>query len=263
MKQREKNRLRRLLVKHLNTLPEGKMIRIDNDALQELLFDEVVLSKKHNIIVKLPVWSGTFLRKLDLSKVDFSQVSWEILGTGRFEEFEISNITKKKISELARKHPEVNYSYTNANIDLSKSFETRVGYYIGIYECDLYGTNLNFDITNNTQIIVNNSDLGYTHLVVPSNVELLANNSNLSGTNLSLHTIDGYKNCMKRSWKNLHNCNLQNTGIKIEIPITSFKSKKSKKRLHEGISEKWLGCEIQEFSEIIEEKEVEKGLKLI
>lgn len=41
-----------------------------------LLFDTYTCNKEKEIKIKLPVWSGEFLQKLDLSQVDFEDVFW-------------------------------------------------------------------------------------------------------------------------------------------------------------------------------------------
>ena len=52
-------------------------IKLDKDILEDLLFDTVKIKRKDiSYTVKLPVWSGRFLEALDLSEVDFSDVSW-------------------------------------------------------------------------------------------------------------------------------------------------------------------------------------------
>lgn len=265
MKQKEKNKLRRLLFKKLRSLPEGKMIRIDNDALQELLFDEIVLRKsKHDFptIVKLPVWSGRFLRKLDLSQVDFTDVSWEILSNGDVDEFEISNRTRQRLKELSQKHPRVDYSYTNAHIDLSRSFESRTGCYISISGCDFSSIDLDTDIEGNNQLIIYNSNISKTGLVIPRNIELSCMYSNLSDINLSNRAVDGYENCMNRDGKNLYGCDLYNTGIRIDLDMTKFKQTSSMKKLVNSVEEKWRGCNLNAMGKMpIEEEETQKNYK--
>jgi hypothetical protein len=77
---KDRDELRDEVVKLLNNVPFGKRISLDKDLLDELLFEEVLLNKETGVKMKIPVWSGVFLRKLDLSDVNFDDVSWSFLA---------------------------------------------------------------------------------------------------------------------------------------------------------------------------------------
>lgn len=47
--------------------------------LEDLLFEIITLNKEKGIKIKLPIWSGDFLKKIDLSEIDFTDVSWNSL----------------------------------------------------------------------------------------------------------------------------------------------------------------------------------------
>ena len=63
----------------LRKVPEGQRIKLDKDLLEDLLFVKKTVNEEKDIMVKLPVWSGKFLRKIDLSEVSFDNVSWTML----------------------------------------------------------------------------------------------------------------------------------------------------------------------------------------
>lgn len=53
---------------------EGR-IKIDKEVLDNLLFDKQYVNC-YDATAKVPVWSGKFLQKIDLSEVDFTNVFW-------------------------------------------------------------------------------------------------------------------------------------------------------------------------------------------
>ena len=62
--------LRKYVEEFLAKVPEGKRVKINDDVLQTLLFETIIIPYNEDK-VKIPVWSGSFLRKIDLSKVSF------------------------------------------------------------------------------------------------------------------------------------------------------------------------------------------------
>ena len=81
-----KNKLRAKIVEELKGVPADKKIKLDKDLLEFLLFDELEytviqeIDKPVTLKPRIPIWSGEFLRHIDLSEVDFSNVAWSILG---------------------------------------------------------------------------------------------------------------------------------------------------------------------------------------
>lgn len=158
---------RKSLEELLKSIPEGERISLPLEQLEELLFEEVVINDAEGIRVKIPVWSGEFLRKLDLSGVDFTNVSWDLFYVfQQFDKMFVSCFNKemldlrnlaatnqdpwgfelatkfKKVGELActrGRSKKVNYSGTNAKIDFSKSFEMLQLHRIRITGCDFSG----------------------------------------------------------------------------------------------------------------------------
>ena len=52
--------------------------------LESLLFEEIVVNKEKGIKLKVPVWSGEFLREIYLSEVDFTNdIEKPISGLGK------------------------------------------------------------------------------------------------------------------------------------------------------------------------------------
>ena len=124
-----KDELRTIIKDNLKNIPDGQQIHLNKDILEFLLFDEIVVNQEKNLKMKIPVWSGEFLRKIDLSEVDFTDVSWQVFSDSniRLEEIECDDDFNIKIMIIKEnnKNYTINYSYTNAVIDLTKSFEAK------------------------------------------------------------------------------------------------------------------------------------------
>mgnify|MGYP003310109310 CR=1 FL=1 len=154
-----KEEFRAFVEEELNKVPEGKKMKLSKETLEKLLFEEIVVNEEKNITVKFPIWSGKFLRKLDLSEIDFENVSWHALHF--FKKFKCTDKDiftdiffglhdddfEKRIEELLKLkrlyNKEVDYSGTNVSIDLSKSFERR---FFGdwVSGCNFSGCNVYF-----------------------------------------------------------------------------------------------------------------------
>lgn len=158
-----KDELRKSVEVLLNATPSNKKIQLPKETLDLLLFDTYICNREKGIKIKLPVWSGEFLQKLDLSQVDFEDVSWcliaEVFGnkTQHFFEQDENNILDnefknqvKKISFSPVKSDYlVDYSNTNAKIDFSKSFDFKYYDYLQIFNCDFSNVNLSNNNFNN------------------------------------------------------------------------------------------------------------------
>jgi len=187
----------------LKTEFKDQKVRISKDLLEQLLFEEIVLNKEKNIVIKLPIWSGDFLQNIDLSNVDFSNVSWTALkylekNNEIFDEVNINKYYQKlngnvnvpreelnkdiefyretyekenknffldyimsivpsellddkallleRIKEISSVYRDIkmhiNYSNTNANIDLSQSIEAKMDESLCVCDCDFNGCNV-------------------------------------------------------------------------------------------------------------------------
>lgn len=227
----QRDKLRKSIEEILKHSPNTKKVSIKKEVLEQLLFEEVVLNEKENIVIKLPVWSGEFLEKIDLSEVDFTNVSWgglyyleknndildeedileyynalkendsvgkEILiadinyfkesnlygQRNNFIDYLFSVIHKsildnksqlltriKEISKMYRhKNMHINYSRTNAKIDLSKSFESTYGNKVCV--CDAEFKECNIYISKKTKkILFYSSDFSSSTINLPKVVK--------------------------------------------------------------------------------------------
>lgn len=215
----------------LRTDFKNKKVKISKDLLEQLLFEEIVLNEKRNIVIKLPIWSGEFLQQIDLSEVDFSNVSWAILyyfgkNNTDFDEIDIhdyyeklknnANVSneildgdvkfyKKRLADENKnffldyiisvtrsdllderelilnriknfldvyRHEKIriNYSGTNANIDLSKSFEANYGDKVCVSGAEFRGCNI-FMSKENKKIVFYDSDFSASSINLPKIVE--------------------------------------------------------------------------------------------
>lgn len=83
-----KKKMREEIIKNLEQVPEGQRIHLDKELLEQLLFFPVIIKNNYNlengeknytwdgkfsedIVYKIPVWSGDFLKKIDLSEISF------------------------------------------------------------------------------------------------------------------------------------------------------------------------------------------------
>lgn len=88
--------LRIYILKMLEDVPEGKRIKLNNDLLDDLIFFKG--KNKKCEVIKVPIWTGTFLRKLDLSELSFKNV---FFGIGK----EIYEYTNKSIAQIMDDEP--------------------------------------------------------------------------------------------------------------------------------------------------------------
>lgn len=192
----DKQKLRNEIKKTLDNVDTKNLIYFDKEFLDFLLFDYKIVN---NTLVKLPVWTGKFLSKIDLSNVSFSDVAWDMLDDEKI----------------------IDYSYTNANIDLSLSYNAKENNSINLKNCIFQNTNVYLDEDNNIkEIIVNNSNLKNTNIVIPKNVKLKANYSNFCNTNLENVTISLGADLEDSS---LYKCYFKNTKLNIILDNSYYK----------------------------------------
>ena len=253
-----KDELRTIIKDNLKNIPDGQQIHLNKDILEFLLFDEIVVNQEKNLKMKIPVWSGEFLRKIDLSEVDFTDVSWQVFSDSniRLEEIECDDDFNIKIMIIKEnnKNYTINYSYTNAVIDLTKSFEAKNCNKIYLMNCNFKGLNLqNQDFTKFRILYACNSDLSDTNLSIPNRI-FSASCSNLSNIDLSNYSINGIDS-ISGAPVDFYKCSLLNTKINIEfnpyeykLIIDDYINNKSKISLHKLvlfnklINDAWIGC---------------------
>lgn len=251
---KSKNELRKKIIEQLEKVPDGQRVQLDKDILNNLLFETVTIDKEKNIQVKLPVWSGTFLKKIDLSQVDFTNVSWFILCSNAYDEYDIYDIgfdsSAYEIIEkiLSDNLYTIDYSGTNANIDLTKSFEAKYGDgVISVRDCNFSGIDFSHvNLDEFTKLDLVRTNIGETNLVIPSKIDLEACGSCFKGINLSSRTIDAHDNYFTGDCTDdrniLLNCDLRDTGICINLNPEQFKDTKWQTKLQIAINENWTGC---------------------
>ena len=247
MRDEYRNKIEKLIYNKANVI--SKRIKINKEFLEELLF-EIVYIERDNIKykIKVPVWSGLFLKMIDLSEVDFSDVAWSLFSaeykeywhtffdSRTFESLKKTLYPSKLFpSNKEKKEPlckfetfEPNYvhnfSGTNANIVLTDSFEAKFFHAIMLNNCDFTG--LDFSKTNFViprviyQIKLNESSIAYTGIKIPKN-KLFAFYSNLDSIVLSSKRIfiEKYISDGCPPYEDLSFCNLRNTGINIIYDI--------------------------------------------
>lgn len=259
LNRQSKDELRKKIIEQLKEVPEGQRVQLDKELLEDLLFEVVTLDKEKGIKVKLPVWSGEFLKKIDLSQVDFTDVSWNILASDieslsiyyfecygiKLDKIVIS--TLKKIKEdndnrlLSSNGYVVSYVGTNSKIDLSKSFEAIHGKELGIDSCDFTGLDFSQqDLTDIKLISVYYSSLKKTNLPI-GNIPFEAFGSDLSGIDLSTIEIDA-QNYLSDNFSNLGACNLTGCGVQIRLHADDIKDGEEKDDLIQAMNVNWVGC---------------------
>lgn len=148
-----KTRLRKIIEEEVKNVPEGQRVKLDTDLLEELIFfhgTAKINDSEYEKEFKVPVWTGDFLSKIDLSELSFKNVVLERLAT--FEDIaEISEDTRKSFIEFEYEDsrgykewrddfpfvledrsilgnnrntfPFVNFRNTNINIDFSEAVD--------------------------------------------------------------------------------------------------------------------------------------------
>ena len=280
----DKEELRNEVEKVLLSTPGEERLFMPKEILEELLFDEVTYNSGRKQRVKLPVWSGDFLKKLDLSQIDFTNVSWALLIQDDRDVYATFRMhSDKNFFDKIKHHYNkpnyegVNYSGTNAKIDLSKSFEALAFGEIMLIDCNF--SRVDFTGVDLSKLrLIKNCNLKNAKIKIPAEVfakTLIVPNCDLQGIDLSDCTLDLYELCSHGG--NFEKINFKDTGLKIILdkryndliyppnePNTSYMIWKT--RLRKSIKyKKFEGCYIngiliksnEQRQETIEEKKKE------
>ncbi len=212
LKEESKCEIRNLIEKELRLVPNTRKVKLDSELLEELLFLKIKLG--HGKCVKLPIWSGDFLEKIDLSSVSFEDVSYTILydlyiGTLNPD---IYSLIKDKINIGSSM---VYYGNTNAKIDFRNSFEYK------LYKDKIFIHGFNFtgtDLSNNKIDEVFDIEQCYfektgLQFVTVFN-ESSARSSNFTGIDLSFYETDVDSFVRNKSVFDKHCC-IRYQGMKI------------------------------------------------
>ena len=280
-----REKLRKNVEELLKTIPDNKKIQLPNETLEQLLFEEVIVNKKDNIRVKFPVWSGKFLRKLDLSRVDFKNVTWDALSfifsnesyqnpnnlllaelyevflsyppQPIYDNLEEFNDRLKNIKSLKRLSGKiVDYSYTNVSINLSDSFEQRYNARRNgsIEGCDFRGCDVYFSKMPR-KLDISNCNFANSSINLPETVGYSQiRSSNFENCNLSNSKID-----ITTMVNGLTECNFNNTGATIifdEEYCDYYLLEKYKNSL-------LIGCRIADEKDNNDENDENNELKII
>jgi len=228
-----KNELRKKIVEQLKNVPDGQRVHLDKELLESLLFQTIIYNKNTNEKLKLPIWSGDFLRKIDLSEVSFEDVSWTLLveeGWDYPEEqyFEfMDEETYKKMHDILpnlAQDSKVDYSYTNANIDFSKSFEFKKTGEIKLLFCNFSGVDLSKNDMSKIGSIFD-CDLADTGIMLSP--EIFANkrvpafgSTCLKNVDLSKFSVSAFDLLRDRYFLQ-GDCDFTNTGLNVSVNPTA------------------------------------------
>lgn len=228
-----RDELRKFVEKELQNKKVEERIKLDKNILECLLFEKVIYRKNPQCFLKLPIWSGSFLQKLDLSAISFDDVSWTLMAGG-----EKSAISSKIFDPECWEYflhnfnfgsnNRVEYQNTNAKIDFNKSFESKVGLGVLIFYCNFSGTSLKEVDTSHFQYIQGCS-FSNTGLVISESLKKekssIFHYSDLSGLDLGNIIIKAIDIASNGGPLIGMGCNLSNTRISILLQSEDFKDK--------------------------------------
>lgn len=240
-----RKKLRKNVKELLDTIPKTKKIQLPKEVLEQLLF-ETVVDETNNKSYKIPAWSGKFLRKLDLSQIDFSDVEWHIntvsLGARSkieriFDDYEMFGPTHEG---PLRKDFIIDYSHTNAQI----SFSGRDCLWIN--NCNFRGTRIDTGDGSFRDIDISNSDLSDTNFSLEGNLEDMGwiHDSNFENCNLHNAELPMEMFVSGGSVPSVINCNFKNSGLKIAYKgsYMLIKGETLKTLAQANLANNWIGC---------------------
>ena len=111
-----KNEVRKLIEDQVKNVPDGQRLKLKKEILEDLIFYTVHYRERGKITdtIKYPVWTGPFLRKIDLSELSFDDVVWSYdTFEGYLEDMDI------KYDHVSLEKKNIDFSSTNANINAS------------------------------------------------------------------------------------------------------------------------------------------------
>ncbi len=275
MKKDEIHILREKIVHYLDIYNGPERVKLPIELLETLLFETVEVSIAGKVYrVKIPVWSGMFLSKVDLSEVDFANVLWNdlicIALNGVFTEL------IDAVREIKGNTPsndffpyKVCYANTNAQIDLAQSFLFSCGEeiaskyerLISIDSCDFSGTIVKLPEVGTIQILRSNlARTQFSMPVSPYGRKNVINNSDLSDNNLSNIFIDGLDNAF-------YHTSFRNSGIKVAIDVSRLENYLKfggdiKELIIIMFNDYFVGCEVNGVL-LEEQTDSEKNLRLV
>lgn len=221
----------------LESIPEGKRIHLDKELVENLLFEVANLkaelfdgknTTQYESTCKFVVWSGDFLQKLDLSEVSFDDVIWDpiYMGWDCFINNDINYYDGIR---------EINLANTNARIDFSKSYysklllETRCKHISAhIHDCNFENVDLSSNTLLDSEFNVACENVNFANTGIKINIDRAVAffneegfppfySCNFTGLDFSDYTVSS--NLVTYGDNNYENasCNYTNTGLKIVI----------------------------------------------
>lgn len=200
-----KEELRAKVLEQLASVPDGQRVHLEKEVLEELLFETYAEQlndtwgnlEGQKVQVKYIVWTGDFLKKLDLSEVSFDDVLWNLNydPDGYFVDG-----TPYRYEGIK----EIELSNTNARIDFSKSFE---GKHLGndenkgnnkdisISRCYFANVDLSNNVLGNTcECWLSQCDFSNTGIVLDFDGKygISMADCNFTGLDLSKYTTDEF-----------------------------------------------------------------------
>jgi hypothetical protein len=73
LNEHSKNELRKEIEEAVKRVPDGQRIHLDKELLDDLIFFKI--KDKKGVTVKFPIWTGEFLRKIDLRYFSLNSIT--------------------------------------------------------------------------------------------------------------------------------------------------------------------------------------------
>lgn len=226
-----KTKLREIIENEVRKVPDGQRIKLDTELLEELIFFHGTAKmddSEYEVRFKVPIWTGEFLSKIDLSELSFKNVL-----TTRLTEFvdlgaELSDETEKSLMEFeyedhfGNKRSDQDFPYVLEDKSILGDYQLRTPF------INFRNTNINIDFSETIDRWLACWDLSGVDLS-NSSVEKLycIDGCNLSRTNIKAADTPWLENEPfdedkenQDSWFSVHNTNLSNndlSGININV----------------------------------------------
>lgn len=219
----------------LRHVPDGSKISFCKEFLERLLFDdirslndvvyyngEIVNLNKFTVDLpfKVPVWSGEFLKKLDLSEVSFEDVLWD---------------SRCHIDVDSSVDQSICYSNTNARIDFSCAKRNRDGQ-VCLFGVDFSGTNLICFEAVDDMVQCSFSKCGLTKNDVHFSEQCVEScdfsYNNFFDMNVSCQDLDGM----------IENNSFIETKLHIDVPFCMLSDQVKKSFVKQVIQGRFYGC---------------------
>lgn len=195
LNEKGKQEVRQLLESLLESIPDpqndNQRVKLDKDLLDDLIFFKIQYQGEK--LSKFPIWTGPFLRKLDLSELSFNDVVWDrqwlindICYLGRAHQLP---------EDLVKQDKTIDFSYTNAKIEFSKDD------YNPIANCNFEGIDLstltlyqmNFGEEEDTLVIKERNNFINTGVRIVDNNNAIMLEFEKSGNEYAQQTMDKIK----------------------------------------------------------------------